>query len=228
MRVCVLLVAAQFAVLASCINVESKVSSLSDDAPSLRSGLLEQIEEDEHAGCVPYSEAACRAAAKAGGLSAGGAGFSFSGNYGTKGCYTYSSGTYANKVYFGTGGTAAQSKASVGGSLIRPAGFDCAAKPKPAAKAAPKAAPKVPAAAVTAAKKAATKTATALVAKAAATKAAKVAAAAAAKEAKAKGAAKPAKAAKPAVVLDPKTAKQLAKKTAKMKRRQPRRWARRQ
>ena len=48
------------------------------------------------AACVsPETEAECRAAVAAEGLSEGGCGFDFVGNYGSgRGCYTYASGTY--------------------------------------------------------------------------------------------------------------------------------------
>ena len=51
---------------------------------------------------------ACKNAAKAANLKIGGAGYSFEGDYGTKGCYTYSSTEYNNHAYFGTGGNDAQ------------------------------------------------------------------------------------------------------------------------
>ena len=50
------------------------------------------------------SQADCEARANALGLELGGAGYDFAGDFGTKGCYTYSSGTYEGKAYFGTGG----------------------------------------------------------------------------------------------------------------------------
>ena len=48
--------------------------------------------------CVPYSEQACRDVANALGLSLGGVGYSFAGDYSVKGCYAYSSGKYAGKA----------------------------------------------------------------------------------------------------------------------------------
>ena len=55
----------------------------------------------------PYilTESACRDVARSLGLEEGGNGFSFSGNYGTKGCYAYSSGTYMGMAFWGSGGT---------------------------------------------------------------------------------------------------------------------------
>ena len=71
--------------------------------------------------CDPYSEKACRDAADSLGLT-----FAAAGNYKwTKGCYTYSSGTYEGKVYYGTGGTMDQMKSLLSGSTYRPTGYDC-------------------------------------------------------------------------------------------------------
>jgi hypothetical protein len=78
-------------------------------------------------GCVPYSKEACIAAAVSEGLSLGGGGYDFEGNYGTKGCYSYSSGTYAGKAYYGTGGTTAETSATVASPKYRPADFACPA-----------------------------------------------------------------------------------------------------
>ena len=43
-------------------------------------------------------------AVRFGKLKRGGAGYSFAGNYGTKGCYYYDSGKYKGRAYWGTGG----------------------------------------------------------------------------------------------------------------------------
>ena len=75
--------------------------------------------------CDPYSEQACRDIAKNLGLSLGGEGYSFAGDFSVKGCYAYSSGKYAGKVYYGTGGTTEQMKKSVSGQAHRLAGYDC-------------------------------------------------------------------------------------------------------
>jgi len=80
--------------------------------------------------CIAYSKEACEEAATALGLSLGGGGFNFTGNYVSKGCYTYSSGTYAQYAYYGTGGTDAEiSNTSLGfnsyGERIRVSGWDC-------------------------------------------------------------------------------------------------------
>jgi hypothetical protein len=53
----------------------------------------------------PMTPASCAATANATGVELGGAGYDFAGDFGTKGCYMYTSGAYANKAYFGTGGT---------------------------------------------------------------------------------------------------------------------------
>ena len=75
--------------------------------------------------CVPYSEHACRDVANALGLSLGGVGYSFAGDYSVKGCYAYSSGKYAGKAYYGTGGTTEQMKKSLNGQKYRLSGYDC-------------------------------------------------------------------------------------------------------
>lgn len=48
-----------------------------------------------------YSQEACRRYAQAQGLQLGGAGSDFAGDYTTKGCYTYPSGKYAGRAYYG-------------------------------------------------------------------------------------------------------------------------------
>ena len=47
------------------------------------------------------------------GFALGGAGYAFASDYSTKGLYYYTSGTYKNMAFFGTGGTAAQQSAPV-------------------------------------------------------------------------------------------------------------------
>ena len=79
--------------------------------------------------CVPYSENACRVAAERLGLLLGGGGYNFVGNFKqTKGCYAYTDGDYIGRVYYGTGGTEEQMKASPDASehRYRPHGYDCA------------------------------------------------------------------------------------------------------
>merc|ERR1712176_1251367 len=46
-------------------------------------------------------EEACREVALARGLKLGGSGHAFAGNFKTKGCYYYATGTYAGRAYFG-------------------------------------------------------------------------------------------------------------------------------
>ena len=75
--------------------------------------------------CVPYSEQACRDVANALGLSLGGVGYSFAGDFSQKGCYAYSSGTYTGKAYYGTGGTTEEMKKSLNGQAHRLSGYDC-------------------------------------------------------------------------------------------------------
>jgi len=78
-------------------------------------------------GCHPYSLDACKAAAAALGLSEGGAGSAFVGNYGDKGCYAYSSGGYAGMAFYSTGGNNAEMSKLPGkrDNWYRPAGHDC-------------------------------------------------------------------------------------------------------
>ena len=75
--------------------------------------------------CTPYSENACRDAINTLGLQQGGNGYSFSGNFGTKGCYAYESGSFANLAFYGTGGTEDQMKQALASPKYRPIGHDC-------------------------------------------------------------------------------------------------------
>ena len=65
------------------------------------------------------------------GLQKGGSGVDFAGDFGTKGCYAYETGTYAGMAYYGTGGTDEQAKAQFAAHLYekytiyRPMGYDC-------------------------------------------------------------------------------------------------------
>ena len=74
--------------------------------------------------CTPHSRDACEAAALALGLSVGGAGSDFEGNWSTKGCYTYKKGTYTGHVYYGKGDGPISNKLT--GDIYRPKGYDCA------------------------------------------------------------------------------------------------------
>jgi len=61
-------------------------------------------------------------------LTIGGKGNNFSGkDYPQKGCYTYTSGKYKDRVYFGAGGSAEEMSAPITGDTekIRPVGYDC-------------------------------------------------------------------------------------------------------
>jgi len=51
--------------------------------------------------CYGFSADACREAASALGLTLGGVGYDFAGDYHTKGCYAYTSGQYAGHAYYG-------------------------------------------------------------------------------------------------------------------------------
>jgi len=76
--------------------------------------------------CEKYSKKACKAAIKQNGLIEGGKSYDFEGNYGTKGCYAYSSGTYKGHAYYGTGGTESQMAAKPSDAKkYRPDGYDC-------------------------------------------------------------------------------------------------------
>ena len=66
------------------------------------------------------TQAACEATAIALGLSQGHANFAFASAYQTKGCYTYSSGTYANVAFFGTGGSDVDMRTSLTSPKYRP------------------------------------------------------------------------------------------------------------
>jgi len=80
--------------------------------------------EKRAAQCTPHSRDACEAAALALGLSVGGAGSDFEGNWSTKGCYTYKKGTYTGHVYYGKGDGPISNKLT--GDIYRPKGYDCA------------------------------------------------------------------------------------------------------
>ena len=72
--------------------------------------------------CVPYSEQRCKMAAAA----LKGFRFVSSGKtYATKGCYAYTSGEFANKVYYGLGGDNKARAKVVALPKFRPRGHDC-------------------------------------------------------------------------------------------------------
>ena len=80
--------------------------------------------------CVPYSQQACEDAVTNLGLNFGGDGYSFTGDYEMKGCFTYKSDTkYGKKkiAFYGTGGTDEQIKGSkhLDDNKYRPLGYDC-------------------------------------------------------------------------------------------------------
>jgi len=85
------------------------------------------IPVDTTAVCTPYSAEACRAAAQRLGLEEGGAGHAFEGDYSQKGCYAYSSGEYANRAYYGLGGSDSEisSPNTNSDETYRPEGYDC-------------------------------------------------------------------------------------------------------
>ena len=76
------------------------------------------VELNADSTCLTPKE--CGATASALGLQLSGNGYAFAGNYGTKGCYAYSSGGYAGMAFFGTGGTEAQMATALTGSKYRP------------------------------------------------------------------------------------------------------------
>ena len=65
------------------------------------------------------TQEACSTAATSMGLQLGGNGYAFAGNYGSKGCYYYPSGSYGNMAYFGAGGTVEQMATALSGSKAR-------------------------------------------------------------------------------------------------------------
>merc|ERR1712110_406017 len=77
--------------------------------------------------CEPNGEIACYRAAKALGLKLGkaSAGYPFIGpDYGTKGCYAYTSGSWSGYAFFGAGGSASQNAASPGSGKYRPSVYN--------------------------------------------------------------------------------------------------------
>ena len=62
------------------------------------------------------------------GFEKGGKGVNFVGDYGTKGCYAYKSGNWANLAFYGTGGSVKQMKEQLVDNKknkFRPIGYDC-------------------------------------------------------------------------------------------------------
>jgi len=84
----------------------------------------EEVREET---CVPYTATACRIAAKALGLTIGGAGFPFEVHHRQKGCYVYNSGKYAGRAFYGLGGSQEEirDRVTLDGSTYRPVGWDC-------------------------------------------------------------------------------------------------------
>ena len=83
---------------------------------------------------MPYSQRACKVASNALGLKLGYHETAFAGDYTTKGCYAYADGKYAGHVFYGTGGTRKEMKATLEKSRrkrshldakYRPIGYDC-------------------------------------------------------------------------------------------------------
>ena len=77
---------------------------------------------------MPYSQEVCEVVAKELGKELGTSSYAFAGDYGTKGCYAYKSGSYQNVMFYGTGGTYAEKKSDLTGNkydMFRPAGYDC-------------------------------------------------------------------------------------------------------
>ena len=71
-----------------------------------------QVIQQDHEECpFIYTAAFCETEALTKGLRIGGEGYDFEGDYGTKGCYAYDSGTYEGIAFFGTGGDAADMEA---------------------------------------------------------------------------------------------------------------------
>jgi len=75
--------------------------------------------------CEPYSKAACAQAAIVNHMTIGGNGYDFAGDYSQKGCYTYKSGDYKNRVYYGLGGSYSEYWGELSGDKMRPPGYDC-------------------------------------------------------------------------------------------------------
>ena len=75
--------------------------------------------------CVPYSQEACEAVAKKLGKELGTSRYGFAGDYRTKGCYAYKSGSYQNVMFYGTEGSKEETKSDLTGSKYRPPGYDC-------------------------------------------------------------------------------------------------------
>jgi len=114
----------------SCPNgvcvIETSTGVNDDEVSMLQVKTSSHAKLKADAPCVPYGEEACMQAAKRLGLTLGGNGAGFKGDYTTKGCYSYKSGKYKGAAYFGTGGGESARKAAVGGDKFRPSGYeDC-------------------------------------------------------------------------------------------------------
>ena len=76
--------------------------------------------------CKPYSSDACKLAAHHNRLTRGGRCGKFVGDWGTKGCYAYSSGKYKGCIYYSYSWTTeSQMKSSPGSGKYRPTKYDC-------------------------------------------------------------------------------------------------------
>ena len=83
------------------VNQTVSVIEITDPKTGEKSQIVE-ITAPTETTCA--DRAACEARANELGLRLGGGGFAFVGDFGTKGCYTYESGTFKGSAYYGTGG----------------------------------------------------------------------------------------------------------------------------
>merc|ERR550534_509722 len=83
--------------------------------------------------CTPYTAEQCRIAANSSGLEQGGYGYEFEGVYTQKGCYAYSSGAFAGKAFFGSGGSYAEisDPNTISDDRYRPIGWNCSNQTEP-------------------------------------------------------------------------------------------------
>ena len=77
------------------------------------------------AGCVPFSQQACKDASSFLGLQLGNEEHKFAGKYSTKGCYVYQGGTHAGIAFYGVEGTREEMMKNPDYPHYRPLGYDC-------------------------------------------------------------------------------------------------------
>lgn len=79
----------------------------------------------DYGNCDSYSLEACEYSGKRLGLQLGGNGYAFSGDYSSKGCYSYYNGTHQGMIFYSTGGSEDEMKQKLAQPQYRPKTFHC-------------------------------------------------------------------------------------------------------